>query len=84
VTDPQARVAELIAHRGAARHRFAPRSRTVGSATAEELARAIYTDVAPALIPAATRNVLAHLIDLWSRNEIACAGGITPARGFPL
>jgi hypothetical protein len=34
--------------------------------------------VAPALIPAATRNVLAHLIDLWTRNEIACAGGITP------
>jgi hypothetical protein len=38
--------------------------------------------VAPALIPAATRNVLAHLIDLWARNEIACAGGITPTRGF--
>jgi glyoxylase-like metal-dependent hydrolase (beta-lactamase superfamily II) len=50
VTDPQSRVAELIAHRGPARHRFAPRC-PVGTATAEALARAIYTDVAPALIP---------------------------------
>jgi glyoxylase-like metal-dependent hydrolase (beta-lactamase superfamily II) len=84
VTDPQARVAELIAHRRGREAQIRAALGTVGSATAEELARAIYTDVAPALIPAATRNVLAHLIDLWARNEIACAGGITPDARFSL
>jgi hypothetical protein len=77
-------VAELIAHRRGREAQIRAALGTVGSATAEELARAIYTDVAPALIPAATRNVLAHLIDLWARNEIACAGGITPDARFSL
>lgn len=35
-----------------------------GSADAQELARKIYTDVDPRLLPAAARNVLSHLIDL--------------------
>ena len=36
-------------------------------ATPQSLAEAIYTDLSPALLPAATRNVFAHLIDLTDR-----------------
>ena len=45
-----------------------------GPATARDLAEAIYTDTPPALLPAAERNVLAHLIDLHGR-ELAEAQG---------
>lgn len=82
VSDPQARVAELVAHRKGREAQIRATLTKMGAATAEELARAIYTDVDPALIPAATRNVLAHLIDLWARNEISCAGEITPDTRF--
>jgi len=67
VPDPQARVAALIAHRRAREAQIlaelekSPRD-------ASGLAAAIYTDAPPALMPAATRNVLAHLIDLTDRN----------------
>jgi glyoxylase-like metal-dependent hydrolase (beta-lactamase superfamily II) len=84
VADPQARVAELIAHRRGREAQIRAALETVESATAEELARAIYTDVTPALIPAATRNVLAHLIDLWTRNEISCGADVTPEARFHL
>jgi glyoxylase-like metal-dependent hydrolase (beta-lactamase superfamily II) len=82
VTEPLARVAELVAHRRAREAQILAALAQVGGATAEDLARAIYTDVAAGLIPAATRNVLAHLIDLWSRNEIGCDGAVTPAARF--
>ncbi len=42
--------------------------------TAEGIAKRIYTDVDPQLLPAATRNVLAHLFDLVSRKRIASLG----------
>lgn len=38
-----------------------------GPAQAADLAARIYTDVPPALLPAAARNVLAHLLDLHFR-----------------
>ncbi len=42
-----------------------------GPATAQHLARAIYTEVAPALLPAAERNVFAHLVDLTGKTRVA-------------
>ncbi len=42
-----------------------------GAATPRALAARIYTEVAPALIPAAARNVFAHLLDLTERNLVA-------------
>ena len=62
VRDPAARLADLAAHR---------RARTAqilaaldrGPGRAADLAARIY-DIAPALLPAATRNVLAHLVAL--------------------
>jgi hypothetical protein len=34
-------------------------------------------------MPAATRNVLAHLIDLWTRNEIVSEGDLTRRLALP-
>ena len=40
------------------------------SFTATQLTKAIYTDVDQSLIPAAARNVFAHLIDLGERDLV--------------
>lgn len=40
-----------------------------GPARPDELAAQIYHDTPPALLPAAARNILAHLIDLTERNR---------------
>ena len=42
--------------------------------SAEGIATRVYTDVDPQLIPAATRNVLAHLFDLVERKRIVALG----------
>lgn len=70
VTAPQARCAELITHRRTREAQILAALRHIGPANANTLARSIYTDVAPALLPAAARNVLAHLIDLHARTQI--------------
>lgn len=49
-----------------------------GRADAAGITETLYTDVPQALHPAAMRNVLAHLIDLWSRGIVAAE----PAPGF--
>lgn len=68
VADPQGRIGELTRHR---RAREAAIHARLGDRpqTAAEVAQAVYTDVAPGLLPAATRNVLAHLIDLTERGH---------------
>lgn len=45
-----------------------------GAATLPAITDAVYLDVAPALLPAAARNVLAHLIDLEARGLVAFDG----------
>lgn len=68
IETPAARLQELITHR---RHREAlilqalTRPRHLEGLLAE-----VYHDTAPALLPAARRNLLAHLLDLLHRNEI--------------
>lgn len=73
VADPAARIAELAAHR---RDREAAilAALAVAPNDAASLARAIYTDTPAALMPAATRNVLAHLIDLAERRQVVTDG----------
>lgn len=73
VTDPAARITHLLHHR---RTREAQILQALqgGAATPAALAAQIYTDVAPLLLPAATRNVLAHLLDLTERNLTTCTG----------
>lgn len=53
-------------------------------ATAAELTRQIYAGIAPALFPMAERNVLAHLIDLTSRNIAAPEGQLHATSRFHL
>lgn len=75
---PQDRVRGLLAHRKG-REAEIRAALTSGPATAPQLAKAIYTDIPPALIGAATRNVLAHLIDLTDRKltEAETGHGLT-------
>ena len=64
-----ARLEELLAHRSM-RERQVLEALHQESASAGALARRIYHDTPPSLLPAATRNVLAHLLDLGSRNLV--------------
>jgi glyoxylase-like metal-dependent hydrolase (beta-lactamase superfamily II) len=77
IPNPAARIAELAAHRRM-RETQVLHALASGPATAAGLATRLYTDVAPGLLPAATRNVLAHLIDLASRNRVAAKPAISP------
>ena len=75
VADPGARVAELIAHRQGREAQIlaalAPEPQSIRAVTAQ-----VYAGLAPGLVPAAERNVLAHLIDL-------CARGLARAEPAP-
>lgn len=70
---PEARLSELIAHREM-RESAILAALESGPATANELTARIYTDVPPALLPAAVRNVLAHLIDLTAKSVVTPEG----------
>lgn len=69
VGDPAARIDWLIAHRES---REAEILHCLGqkAGDAADLARRIYVDTPAALLPAASRNVLAHLIDLETRSLV--------------
>ncbi|MEL6888963.1 MAG: MBL fold metallo-hydrolase [Pseudomonadota bacterium] len=81
VTEPNARLTWLIQHRRA-REAAILEALASGSATAASLAAAIYTDTPAALLPAATRNVLAHLIDLAGKSRVAPMGDIAEDTPF--
>lgn len=81
VENPQARVRELIAHRKMREGQILT-ALTDAPGTAAELAARIYTDVAPALLPAAARNVLAHLIDLDRRDQAGRDGPLSQQTVF--
>lgn len=68
VTEPGTRIAALIAHRRA-REAGLLQALAQGPATPAMLTAMVYRDIDPTLWPAATRNVLAHLIDLTERKE---------------
>lgn len=73
VTDPEVRVAELIAHRQT-RERQIIAALGHGPQTPRQLTATLYRDVNTSLWPAATRNVIAHLIDLNDRNLVVVQG----------
>ncbi|MCT4555861.1 MAG: MBL fold metallo-hydrolase [Pelagimonas sp.] len=70
VLDPAARLQELLTHRQS-RESAILSALSAGPATADQLAAQIYTETPPALLPAAARNVLAHLIDLTEKTQVA-------------
>jgi len=82
IPDPQVRLTELLTHREGREAQIMAALGAQGPATAEALARRIYTDVSPTLLPAAARNVLAHLIDLHDKKEIETEGALTADARF--
>ncbi len=83
IPEPDARLDALIAHREA-REAAIVAALADGPATATDLARRIYTDTPQRLMPAATRNVLAHLIDLYGKKRAAPLGNLTAESRFGL
>lgn len=81
IGDVGARVAEVMAHRQTREAQILAALATAPG-TAQALAARIYVDVAPSLLPAASRNVLAHLIDLMGRNHVMADGPITARTQF--
>lgn len=73
IPDPAARLEWLITHREA-RETAILDALAAGPATAAQIAHSVYTDTPAALLPAAARNVLAHLIDLMGKSRVAPQG----------
>jgi hypothetical protein len=65
---PRKRVQELIDHRRS-RHEQIRMALKHAPATPTDLAAGIYRDIPPALLPAAARNVFAHLIAMTESGE---------------
>lgn len=81
VEAPAERLAGLMAHRARREAQIlAALPRDGADATA--LARHIYTGIAPELMAAASRNVLAHLVELASKNRVTTAFPVTPESRF--
>lgn len=83
VCAPNDRLEELMAHRETRTEQIL-KALAEGANTPKGLTQRIYTDVAPALWPAAERNVLAHLIDLTTQNRTAPVGDLSPDAHFQL
>lgn len=83
VEPPLPRVAALRAHRQM-RHSQILTALGTAPGTAADLATRIYTDLAPGLLPAAARNVLAHLIDMAAKNHAQPQGPLTAEAVFQL
>lgn len=69
ILDPAERLGWLIAHRKT-REAAILDALAAGPSDIPSLAARIYTDIAPSLLPAAERNILAHLVDLAGRKVV--------------
>ncbi len=76
VNNPKDRITFLINHR-LERETQIKSAIENGPLTAIEITYMVYTDIEPALIIAATRNVFAHLIDLANRGKIKFLGPLS-------
>ncbi|WP_282091634.1 MBL fold metallo-hydrolase [Epibacterium ulvae] len=83
ITTPNTRLNWLIEHR-LTRETAIIEALTRKPMTAEALALAIYSDIDAKLLPAATRNVLAHLIDLYGKNRVIFSDPLSQASLFSL
>ena len=83
VTGPNARIDWLMAHRRDREASILAELRK-GPADAATLAKAIYTETPTALLGAATRNVLAHLVDLTGRDRVQPEGALQAEARFSL
>ena len=80
IADPARRIAELIAHRRG-REAQVLAALDAGPAPLAEVTTRVYPDLSGPLLRAATRNALAHLIDLISKNQVVATGWPGP---FPV
>ncbi|WP_170446241.1 MBL fold metallo-hydrolase [Ruegeria arenilitoris] len=81
ITDPSGRLDWLI------RHRLEREAQILDAlaerpGTARDLARRIYVETPPALLPAAERNVFAHLVDLTGKDRVAPQGALSVQTSF--
>lgn len=81
IADPSGRLDWLI------RHRLERETQILDSlaerpGTARELAQRIYVETPPALLPAAERNVFAHLVDLTGKDRVAPRGALSVQTSF--
>ena len=83
VTGPQERLDWLIAHRQGREAEILSALATA-PATPAALARLIYKETPAALLPAAERNVFAHLVDLVSRSKVEPCGEFAETASFQL
>lgn len=81
IDDPAGRLDWLIGHRKGRETQIIAALQT-GPQSAENLAARIYTDTPPALLPAATRNVFAHLVDLTGRDIVKPEGPLAASAVF--
>ena len=70
VEDPGFRVEVLMRHRKEREAQILAALKD-GPANSDEIAALVYRDIPPSLLPAAARNVLAHLVDLTERGMAA-------------
>ncbi len=83
LSDPHHMIRTLISHRKM-RERQIRQVLSEGAGTPLGIARAIYTDIDPGLVPAAARNVFSHLIDLAERNIVSHTGALSHSTSFRL
>ena len=81
IPDPAARLDWLINHR-LTREAQILSALEAQSGTARDLAERIYVETPAALLPAAERNVFAHLIDLLGKSEVATDGPLSASARF--
>jgi glyoxylase-like metal-dependent hydrolase (beta-lactamase superfamily II) len=83
IDTPRDRLAWLVAHRQS-READILAALASGPATAPSLAAQIYSDTPHALLGAASRNVLAHLVDLTGKNRVGPIGDLSAEAKFQL
>lgn len=81
ITNPAERIQWLINHRQTREAQILS-AMGDGPANASELTNSVYSDTPTALLPAAQRNVLAHLIDLTGREVIQPCGSLNQSSTF--
>lgn len=81
IDDPAGRLDWLIEHR-LTREAQILTTLDHGPATARGLAELIYTETPPALLPAAERNVFAHLVDLFGKSMVRPNGQLAVSSTF--
>ena len=83
IHDPKAQLSTLIAHREERAEQIIS-ALSLGAATVPSIVDTIYKGLDPRLVPAAGRNVLAHLIDLKSKNMVVADGWTVDEAVFSL